>query len=96
MGAIGEESWRKLRERVKQRWGALTDDELDRFPGRVDQLAELIEERYGEARERVDAEIRSLLVEPSDTTASHPGRRRRDRGRRGDPPVGAGGPPTSG
>jgi uncharacterized protein YjbJ (UPF0337 family) len=94
MGAIRAERWRILRDRVKERWGALTDEELDRFTGRVDRLAELIEERYGEARERVDAEIRSLLIEDTGTTRSKRGRRQRNRG--GGQPIDADRPPTSG
>jgi uncharacterized protein YjbJ (UPF0337 family) len=90
MGAIREDSWQTLRPRVKERWGALTDAELDEVNGRIDDLAVLIEARYGEARERVEAEIRGLIEQPP-ATGGRRGRRRRDQ-RRPD----AAGPPSAG
>lgn len=52
-----EGSWKQMKGRVKEAWGSLTDDELDRIEGRRDQLEGLIEEKTGESR----AEIRSRL-----------------------------------
>lgn len=61
--------WGKLKGRVKQRWGRLSDESLDQIAGHYDELAHLIRERYGytkeKARQEVDEFIESLdLVEP--------------------------------
>ena len=56
--------WDKLKSRVKQRWGRLTDDQLDRISGHYDELTHLVRERYGytkeKARQEVDQFIRKL------------------------------------
>jgi uncharacterized protein YjbJ (UPF0337 family) len=95
MGPIPEGSWQTLRRRVKQRWGAVTDGELEQINGRIDELAVLIEARYGEARERVAAEIQGLIDEPA-SGGDNRGRRRRDRARGGQRTTDAAGPPTAG
>jgi uncharacterized protein YjbJ (UPF0337 family) len=95
MGPIPEDRWRTLRHQVKQRWGALTDRELEQIDGRIDELAALIEARYGEARERVVVEIQGLIDEPA-SAGDDRGRRRRDRARGGQRGPAAAGPPTAG
>ena len=50
--------WKQLKGGVKERWGKLTDDDLDIINGQRDQLIGRIQERYGiakeEARKQVD------------------------------------------
>lgn len=50
--------WNELRGKVKERWGDLTDDDLDRIEGRRDQLIGAIQQRYGKAREEAEQELR--------------------------------------
>ena len=52
--------WKQLRGKVKEKWGRLTDDELDRIDGNADQLAGLLQERYGYAKEEAEREINDL------------------------------------
>jgi uncharacterized protein YjbJ (UPF0337 family) len=53
-----EEQWHLYRQRVKDTWGKLTDDDLDAVDGHIEKLIDLIGTRYGtskeEAREAVD------------------------------------------
>jgi len=42
--------WRQFKGRVKEAWGAITDDDLDRVEGRKDQILGTIQEKTGEAR----------------------------------------------
>jgi uncharacterized protein YjbJ (UPF0337 family) len=51
-------TWKQMRGQVKQWWGKLTDDDLDRIDGTMDKLAGALQERYGWEREEVDREIR--------------------------------------
>jgi uncharacterized protein YjbJ (UPF0337 family) len=53
--------WLKMRGQVKQWWGRLTDDDLDRIDGNVDELAGTLQERYGYAREEAEREIEQRL-----------------------------------
>jgi uncharacterized protein YjbJ (UPF0337 family) len=45
--------WKQVRGKIRETWGALTDDELDRAAGRRDQLIGAIQKRTGQAREEV-------------------------------------------
>lgn len=49
--------WNELKGRVKERWGDLTDDDLDRIEGRRDQLIGAIQQRYGKARDEAEREL---------------------------------------
>jgi uncharacterized protein YjbJ (UPF0337 family) len=49
--------WKQLKGNVKQRWGKLTDDDLDIAEGHRDKLAGKIQERYGYAREQAEKEV---------------------------------------
>jgi len=43
--------------KVKEQWGKLTDDDLDRIAGKRDQLEGKIQERYGLEKDRVRRDI---------------------------------------
>ena len=42
---------------MKEKWGQLTDDDLDVIAGNRDQLEGKIQERYGIARDRVRKDV---------------------------------------
>ncbi|MEX0822584.1 MAG: CsbD family protein [Rhodothermales bacterium] len=48
-----EGSWKQMKGRLKEAWGALSDDDMDRFEGRRDQLVGMIEEKTGKSREGI-------------------------------------------
>ena len=54
-----EGNWKQIKGQVKEKWGKLTDDELDKINGRREQLEGRIQERYGiakgQAKKDVDA-----------------------------------------
>lgn len=52
--------WKQVKGKAKERWGKLTDDDLDKVEGRSDQLAGKIQERYGKSREEADREVRDF------------------------------------
>ena len=51
----------QLKDAVKQRWGVLTDNDLDRVDGKLDQLPGLLQARYGYTREQAEKEIDLFL-----------------------------------
>ena len=53
-------NWRVYKGRVKERWGELTDDDLDRIDGKRDQLLGLLQNRYGKTREAAADEVREF------------------------------------
>ncbi|MGH7559529.1 MAG: CsbD family protein [Gemmatimonadales bacterium] len=58
-----EGNWRQARGKVRERWGKLTDDELDVIAGRRDQLVGRIQELYGAARQEVEQELDEMFAE---------------------------------
>jgi uncharacterized protein YjbJ (UPF0337 family) len=50
-------SWKQFKGQVKQKWGDLTDDEIDRVEGRQEELAGLIQKKYGKTREEAEREV---------------------------------------
>ena len=49
--------WEKFTALVKAEWDKLTDDDLTTFGGQSDQLAGLLEQKYGYGREQAVKEI---------------------------------------
>ena len=46
-------NWKQFKGKLKEAWGSLTDDDLDRMEGRRDQLEGHLEEKTGEGRENI-------------------------------------------
>jgi len=49
--------WKQVKGSVKERWGKLTDDDIDVINGKHDQLVGKIQERYGVAREAAQKQV---------------------------------------
>src|SRR5208283_4239816 len=58
---IMQDKLKQLRDAVKQRWGALTDKDLDTIDKKLDQLPGLLQARYGYTREQAEKEIDLFL-----------------------------------
>ena len=56
-----EGNWKQFSGRVKEKWGKLTNDDLDVINGRRDQLEGKIQERYGIAKEKVRSDVDTWL-----------------------------------
>lgn len=59
--------WDKLRGKIKQKWGQLTDDDLQIVGGNVDELVGRIHEKTGMAREQIEHFISELASGTSQT-----------------------------
>ena len=56
-----EGNWQQMRGRVKEAWGALTDDDTQRASGSWDRLVGVVRERTGESLESVEAKLDEML-----------------------------------
>ena len=54
---VFEGKWKEMRGQIKEWWGKLTDDDLDRIRGESEQLVGRIQERYGIARDEARREL---------------------------------------
>jgi len=61
--------WNKLRGQVKERWGQLTDDDLQIQGGNVDQLVGRIQQRTGESRDAIEKFLTDLTSRGSSAVA---------------------------
>ena len=52
--------WPLIRDQVKARWSKLTDQDLNSAAGNVELVIELIQEKYGESRQAIDLQLKSL------------------------------------
>ena len=53
----------QLKGKAKEKWGELTNDDLDVIEGKRDQLAGKIQERYGRSKEEAEKEVDDWLNE---------------------------------
>jgi uncharacterized protein YjbJ (UPF0337 family) len=63
--------WKQMKGKVREKWGDLTDDDLDMINGRREQLIGKLQERYGLARdaaERQADEFAKVLDEDAGTS----------------------------
>lgn len=56
-----EGKWDQIKGRVKEAWGDLTDDDLDRSEGKRDRLVGAIKEKTGETAEAIEQKLSKLL-----------------------------------
>jgi len=52
-----EGQWKQVKGKLKERWGRLTDDDLDVIAGRREQLLGRIQERHGIAKEGAGRQV---------------------------------------
>ena len=50
-------NWKQLKGAVREKWGDLTDDDLDRIAGKRDQFVGRLQERYGMTREEAERNV---------------------------------------
>ena len=53
--------WKQVTGKVKEKWGKLTDNDLTVVAGKRDQLAGVLQERYGYAKEQAEKELDEFL-----------------------------------
>jgi uncharacterized protein YjbJ (UPF0337 family) len=63
--------WKQMRGQVKQWWGKLTDDDLDRIDGAMDKLAGTLQERYGWERDQAEREMKKRFEGSESETRDH-------------------------
>lgn len=49
--------WKQLKGKVQQKWGDITNDDLDRINGQRAELVGILQERYGHTRAEAEREV---------------------------------------
>jgi len=56
-----EANWKQVKGKIKEKWGKLTDDDLQVINGQQDQLVGRIQERYGVAKEEAQKQVKNWV-----------------------------------
>lgn len=54
---IASGGWNLMKGKVKEKWGKLTDDDLDVIAGKKDQLIGRLQQKYGYSKEEAEREV---------------------------------------
>lgn len=52
-----EGRWKQVKGKVLERWGKLTNDDIDQIAGKRDQLVGKVQEKYGLAKGAAEREV---------------------------------------
>ena len=53
--------WLQLKGKIRDKWGKLTDDDLEMIAGKKDQLLGKLQKEYGFNKERAEKELDEFL-----------------------------------
>jgi uncharacterized protein YjbJ (UPF0337 family) len=53
--------WHELRGKVRNQWGKLTDDDVTKLSGKTEELAGVLQQRYGYGKAQAENEIQKWL-----------------------------------
>lgn len=62
-----EGKWKQLTGSIRERWGKLTDDDIQTLTGQKDQLVGKIQERYGIAKAEAEKQAEAWCHALKDT-----------------------------
>ena len=72
--AINEQTvrgdWNQFKGEVKEKWGEVTDDDLDRAAGNFDQLIGLLQQKTGETRAAIEQSLEQMASNSSEIFAN--------------------------
>jgi uncharacterized protein YjbJ (UPF0337 family) len=54
-------NWKQMKGKIKEKWGKLTDDEITRSEGNADELAGILQEKYGKSKEEMRDQVNSFM-----------------------------------
>lgn len=60
-----EGKWNEVKGRLQDRWGQLTDDELQRGRGSANELVGVVQQKTGESRREIEAFLDQVISEGS-------------------------------
>lgn len=58
---IFEGKWKQLKGNAQEKWGKLTNDEINEIEGKRDRLEGKLQEKYGHTKEEAKKEVDNFL-----------------------------------
>ena len=53
--------WHEFKGKIRQKWGKLTDDDIERISGKSEELAGKVQNRYGVSKDKAKAEVDEFI-----------------------------------
>jgi uncharacterized protein YjbJ (UPF0337 family) len=60
--------WKEIKGEIITLWGKMTDDELDKTAGNLTSIAGLIQQRYGDKKEKIQEKLESIVSKMTQKT----------------------------
>ena len=57
---IADGKWKQFKGELREKWGDISDDELEQARGRRENLIGKIKEKYGESKEEIEKKLDKL------------------------------------
>ncbi|HMQ10496.1 MAG TPA: CsbD family protein [Oligoflexia bacterium] len=54
-------NWKQIKGMVREKWGEISHDDIDRMEGNYDQIVGKIQETYGKSKEEAENEFNSWI-----------------------------------
>lgn len=58
---IVEGKWKQMKGSIQEKWGDITNDELDQVEGKREKLIGLVQEKYGKSKEEAKREVNDYI-----------------------------------
>ena len=58
---IAEGKWKNIKGKIREQWGNLTSDEVEKSEGNIDQIIGKIQEKYGLKKEEAAKKFNDFL-----------------------------------
>lgn len=71
-----EGKWKQMSGSIREKWGKLTDDDLEVVRGKRERLSGALQERYGIAKNEAERQIRAFETSLEEPEAKKPYRAR--------------------
>ncbi len=52
--------WKQISGKAREKWGELTDDDMQQIDGKREQLVGKVQERYGIARDEAEQQVKEF------------------------------------
>lgn len=56
-------TWNEVKGKIREKWGALTEDEVNRTGGNLEQVLGMIQRKTGESREKIESFLQTAAKE---------------------------------
>ena len=67
---IVEGNWKQMKGKVKDKWGKLTDSDMQSLSGKKDQFLGVLQERYGYSKDQAEKDADDWAAAQSETAGT--------------------------